>query len=265
MFGDSACAGFGSQTPWYNNTGIGTGWAHELAAALHHDFGHEVLNVGQGFLSIVDTAIQLFRGNVAGLQPDVVVVSFGMGHERLATTQTEVAAKIIGQLFVDSIRAIVNLTIAIGALPVVCESYPHNQLNTMQYTVLKETNRHLEALGVPILSMLAAVDDGTGRWKEELSHDAAHPNAAGHHEMFRGFVPSIAQIYAPEQIEANRRTWTSESALRIGQGGAPALGVEHRSYMIGAHFPMSEMRATSQRSLVPPPNSASGTRRELCH
>ena len=79
------------------------------------------------------------------------------------------AAKIIGELFVDSVRAIVNLTIAIGALPVVCESYPHNQLNTMQYSVLKETNRHLEALGIPFLSMLAAVDDGTGRWKEGSS------------------------------------------------------------------------------------------------
>ena len=96
--------GFGSQTPWYNNTGICTRWAHELAAALHHDYGHEVLNVGQGFLSIVDSANQLFRGNVAGLQPDVVLLSFSMGHEVLMTTQAEVAAKIIGESFVDDVQ-----------------------------------------------------------------------------------------------------------------------------------------------------------------
>ena len=48
-----------------------------MAAALHHDYGHEVLNVGQGFLSIVDSANQLFRGNVAGLQPDMTVRSAG--------------------------------------------------------------------------------------------------------------------------------------------------------------------------------------------
>ena len=73
----------------------------------------------------------------------------------------------------------------------------------------------MEAFRVPILPMLAAVDDGTGLWKEGLSHDIGHPNAAGHHEMFRGLVPSIAKVFAPAQIEAKRRALTSKR-LSIG-------------------------------------------------
>ena len=160
-------------------------------------------------------ANKFFRTNVAPLQPDVVVISFSVGHEGLPTTQSESAAKIVGESFVERIRAIVNLAIAIGALPVVCESHPHDGLNMMQYAVLQDTNLRLAALGVPNLPMLAYVDDGAGRWKQGFSHDAAHPNAAGHHEMFRGLVPSIAKVFAPAQIEAHRRALASRR-LSIG-------------------------------------------------
>ena len=98
-----------------------------------------------------------------------------------------------------------NLAVAFGAMPFVCECYPHGWFTATHYTALKDTNRRLEALGVPILPMLAAVDDGAGRWKDGFSQDAAHPNAVGHHEMFGGLGPSITDIFAPEQIEAKRR------------------------------------------------------------
>ena len=35
MFGSAVCAGFGAQTPWYNQTGMRNGWAFDLAAPLH--------------------------------------------------------------------------------------------------------------------------------------------------------------------------------------------------------------------------------------
>ena len=35
MFGGTTCAGFGAHTPWYNQTCMSAGWAHELAAVLH--------------------------------------------------------------------------------------------------------------------------------------------------------------------------------------------------------------------------------------
>ena len=120
-----------------------------------------------------------------------------------------------------------SLTRAIGAIPVVCEGYviidpktfkmfgsPSNLL-ALWHEALKETNRRLEAFRVPILPMLATVDDGTGLWKEGLYYDMQHPSAAGHHEMFRGLVPSLAKVFAPAQIEANRRALASRR-LSIG-------------------------------------------------
>ena len=86
------------------------------------------------------------------------------------------------------------------------------EIMAMQYLALKDTNRRLEALGLPILPMLAALDDGTGRWKEGFVYDQMHPNAAGHHEQFRGFVPSITNIFSPELIQAKRRALTKGRA-----------------------------------------------------
>ena len=59
-----------------------------------------------------------------------------------------------------------NLTVANGAVPVVCESFCNDHLTPMHYPFLKETNRRLGKLGVPILPVLAACDDGAGHWKE---------------------------------------------------------------------------------------------------
>ena len=138
-------------------------------------------------------------------------------------TQTEAAAQRACDAFMAGLWELVNLTLSIGALPVVCECYGYfthesvkemNMLEAvaMQYPFLKDTNRRLEALGFPILPMLAALDDGTGRLKEGFFYDEFHPNVAGHHEQFRGFVPCIASIFPPELIQAKRRALTKGRA-----------------------------------------------------
>ena len=196
MFGTGSCAGFGAHTPWYNHTGMSTGWAFDLAAALHQDYGHEVLNVAQGdhrlSIKIGETANKLFEETVVPLQPDVVVISFGLLSQGLPTAFSEVAAQSVSELFLQGLRELVNLTVAIGALPVVCECYPYGtskfykdqnllELKAMQYKVLKETNLRLEALGVPILPMLAAVEDGAGNFRKGFRCDSVAPNPAGHY------------------------------------------------------------------------------------
>ena len=56
MVGRSICAGYGAHTPWFNITGMSSGWSHELAAYLHHVYGHEVLNVARGGVKTGDNA-----------------------------------------------------------------------------------------------------------------------------------------------------------------------------------------------------------------
>ena len=77
MMGSSNCAGWGSHTPWYNTVCISTGWAHELAARLHQDYGHEVLNVARAGLKTSMVA-KLLEQKVVPLNPDVVVRSRGV-------------------------------------------------------------------------------------------------------------------------------------------------------------------------------------------
>ena len=79
-------------------------------------------------------------------------------------------------------------------------------------------------------AMLPAVDNGAGRWKEGFGYDVFHPNAAGHHAIFRGLLMSLATVFAPEQIEAQRRV------LTMGRRRASALTVSHRRYMMLTQF-----------------------------
>ena len=44
---------------------------------------------------------------------------------------------------------------------------------------------------VPSVNFLGAVDDGTGKWAKGFWHDSLHPNAAGHDELARTFVPTL--------------------------------------------------------------------------
>ena len=86
IFGSAVCAGRGAQTPWYNLTALSTGWAHELAAVLHQDYGHEVLNLAQHNAGIGDISNKLFEQTVVPLKPDVVVIAFSLGNEAVSYT-----------------------------------------------------------------------------------------------------------------------------------------------------------------------------------
>ena len=90
MFGGSVCAGAGSQTPWCNVTGMCAGWANEVAATLHRDYGHEVRNVARGSLSTGgDILNKLFRSSVLPREPDVVVIGFAVGSMGLPFSQAD--------------------------------------------------------------------------------------------------------------------------------------------------------------------------------
>ena len=108
MLGSAVCAGFGAQTPWYNQTGMSAGWAHELAAVLHQDYGHEVLNVAKSVMRTGDIANKHFEQTAAPLQSDVVVIAFSLGNEGLMMAQNETAAQKCCNSFMEGIRELVT-------------------------------------------------------------------------------------------------------------------------------------------------------------
>jgi hypothetical protein len=52
-------------------------------------------------------------------------------------------------------------------------------------------NLAINGWDVPSVNFLGAVDDGTGKWAKGFWHDSLHPNAAGHDELLRTFVPTL--------------------------------------------------------------------------
>ena len=76
----------------------------------------------------------------------MVVIAFGVSNEGLQVVPTEVAAFGISDSYTEGIRELVNLTVAIGAVPVVCECLPP-ACNAVQYAALKGTTRRLKGLG----------------------------------------------------------------------------------------------------------------------
>ena len=81
-------------------------------------------------------------------------------------------------------------------------------------------NLAINAWDVPSVNFLGAVDDGTGKWAKGFWHDSLHPNAAGHEELVRTFVPTLFD--AIEQGKPAPARATATGFARI-EGGATAL------------------------------------------
>jgi hypothetical protein len=78
-------------------------------------------------------------------------------------------------------------------------------------------NLAINAWDVPSVNFLGAVDDGTGKWAKGFWHDSLHPNAAGHAELLRTFVPTLFD--ALEQGKPAPARATAAGFTRL-QGGA---------------------------------------------
>jgi hypothetical protein len=64
------------------------------------------------------------------------------------------------------------------------------------------------------------VDDGTGKWAKGFWHDSLHPNAAGHDELVRTFVPTLFDAIEQGKPAPTRSTATGFARV---EGSATAL------------------------------------------
>ncbi|MDR1683511.1 MAG: T9SS type A sorting domain-containing protein, partial [Candidatus Symbiothrix sp.] len=62
---------------------------------------------------------------------------------------------------------------------------------------------------VPSVNLLGAIDNGSGQWASGYVADNAHPNTAGHAEMFYVIVPSLLDALAAEKPQPQRVENTS--------------------------------------------------------
>ncbi|NLJ19861.1 MAG: T9SS type A sorting domain-containing protein, partial [Bacteroidales bacterium] len=62
---------------------------------------------------------------------------------------------------------------------------------------------------VPSVNLLGAIDNGAGQWASGYMADNAHPNTAGHAEMFYAIVPSLMDALAAGKPQPVRKQHTS--------------------------------------------------------
>jgi lysophospholipase L1-like esterase len=99
-----------------------------------------------------------------------------------------------------------------GYVPIVANCYTRGDFTETDYGYVKDLNRWINALDVPSINLLGAVDDGTGKWATNYWFNVAHPNDAGHREMLYAIVPSLFDALAngkpqPKWVDASGQTW----------------------------------------------------------
>ena len=78
-----------------------------------------------------------------------------------------------------------------GIEPIVVNCYANGSFDSTDYNFTKQMNLLIHSWDVASINSLGAVDDGTGKWAAGYVADPAHPNTAGHTEMFYTIVPSL--------------------------------------------------------------------------
>ncbi len=104
----------------------------------------------------------------------------------------------------DNMQKIIARTREMGKIPVVGNNYPRGDFNATDYNFVKKLNLLIHEWDVPSINLLGSIDNGAGQWASGYVADNAHPNTAGHAEMFYSIVPSLLDALAAEKPQPVR-------------------------------------------------------------
>ncbi len=159
------------------------GWAWLLAQTLQQKYSHQLVNVSEVGANVSRT-IARFSSVVAPERPDIVIIALSLGNEGLAYCLPH-ERRAVQRRFESGLQQLVKMTRELGARPILGGVYPHGDYESEQYWLLRDTHNRMLSWGVPVLDWLAAVDNGSGRWKVKTSFDPSHPNVFSHHLMYQ--------------------------------------------------------------------------------
>jgi lysophospholipase L1-like esterase len=109
----------------------------------------------------------------------------------------------------DNMLALIERTRAHGKIPIVGNNYPRGDFNTTDYNYVKQLNLLIHEWDVPSVNLLGAIDNGGGQWASGYMYDSAHPNTAGHAELYYAIVPSLMDALATGKPQPERNGNTS--------------------------------------------------------
>ena len=93
--------------------------------------------------------------------------------------------------FEENMLVLIDQAKARGITPILVNCYANNNYDATDYAFTKQMNLLIHGWDVPSINALGALDNGAGQWPVGYSADAAHPNAAGHAEIFYSIPPSL--------------------------------------------------------------------------
>lgn len=120
----------------------------------------------------------------------------------------------------DNMQLLIKMARDYGKIPLIGNNYARADFNTSDYYYVKQLNLLIHEWDVPSVNLLGAIDNGKGQWATGYQADNAHPNTAGHAEMFYAFVPSLLDALAagkpqPQRIEGTTLTLgTDDNKMR---------------------------------------------------
>jgi lysophospholipase L1-like esterase len=220
VFGSSVANGTGDELA---KEGF-TGRLRELLAPR----GWEVLNQSRGGDNTIRMAPRFAPAgapepNVRYLlpvNPTYVLLGLSLGNEGIRDAATRADKDAIFDQFAKGMRGFVDRSRQHGIVPVITLCYPRMDFTDVEYEYTRRTNLLLNSWDVPTVNFLGAVDDGTGKWARGFWFDSLHPNAAGHVEITRTFVPTLFEALErgkpmPKRVVSDNFVHLTPGDLRI--------------------------------------------------
>lgn len=109
----------------------------------------------------------------------------------------------------DNMLLLIERTRNHGKISIVGNNYPRGDFNATDYNYVKQLNLLIHEWDVPSVNLLGSIDNGAGQWASGYVADNAHPNTAGHAEMFYAIVPSLLDAIAAGKPQPVRNQNTS--------------------------------------------------------
>jgi lysophospholipase L1-like esterase len=162
------------------------------------------------------------------VNPDYALLGLSLGNEGIQNGTTTAEKDAVYAQFESGMRGFIERSRQHHIVPIVTLCYTRNDFTAVEYEYTRRMNLAINAWDVPSVNFLGAVDDGTGKWARGFWHDSLHPNAAGHDELLRTFVPTLFDALEQGKPTPARATGTGFAHV---DGGAPALTFDPDSSM----------------------------------
>jgi lysophospholipase L1-like esterase len=180
------------------------------------------------------------------VSPGYVLLGLSLGNEGIQNGTTKVEKDAIYSQFESGMHGFVARSREHHIVPIITLCYTRNDFTPIEYEYTRRMNLAINAWDVPSVNFLGAVDDGTGKWAKGFWHDSLHPNAAGHEELVRTFVPTLFE--AIEQGKPAPARSTAAGFAHV-EGGATALSFTPGASMHAFAFGVT-VRATREGSVA---------------